>query len=343
MNRKHSLILLLATLGLGLALLQPARAETALETALAQPILEDHDATRPDGVFFGIFRASLFTDIIEQAPADLRFKPASVMWFWRFGSDFPETALLFLKQHDMIAHIAWEPWTPYGEAIPLADIINGKWDPYIDEFARNAARVDLPLALRFGHEMNGNWYPWAVAKNDQDAKPYIEAFRHVVQRFRLAGANKVQFVWCINNDSVPQADWNALAATYPGDEYVDWLGIDGYNFGTSTKDSRWKSFEETFRPAYDAMTRRAPNKPILIGEMSSSETGGNKAAWIREMYRVLPSMPNIRAITWFDTLKETSWNIDSSDEAWLAMIEGLRLPWMRGNGEAMAKVARPER
>ena len=328
---------------LGLALQTGVRAETSLETALSQPILEDRDTSRTDGVFFGIFRSTLVTDIVEEAATDLRFKPASVMWFSRFGAEFPESATLFLHQHGMLAHIAWEPWNAYGQGVPLAEIVAGKWDDYLDGYAKDAARVNLPIVIRLGHEMNGNWYPWGLVHNGRNADLYIQAFRHVVDRFRKAGADKVQFAWCINNESVPNEAWNHLTASYPGDEYVDWVSIDGYNFGTSTKDSRWKSFEETFRPAYDAVVQRAPSKPILIGEMSSSEAGGDKAAWIREMYRVLPSMPNIRAITWFDILKETSWNVDSSDEAWLAMLEGLRLPWMRGNGEAMAKVVKPAR
>lgn len=315
-----------------------ASADKPLEAALKLPIIEDQDASNTQGVFFGIFRASLITDIAEEAPADLRRKPASIMWFSRFGATFPESAVLFLKQHGMIAHIAWEPWNAYSEGIPLADIVAGKWDDYLDTYAKEAARVDLPVILRWGHEMNGDWYPWALVKNGRNADLYIKAFRHVVERFRKAGANKVQFAWCINNVSVPEEGWNNLTASYPGDAYVDWVSIDGYNFGSSQSFSSWRSFEQTFRPAYDAVAKLAPNKPILIGETSSSEAGGNKAEWLKEMFKVLPTMPNIRAITWFDILKETSWNVDSSDEAWLAMIEGLRQPWVRGNGEAMAKL-----
>jgi hypothetical protein len=313
-------------------------AETPLEAAQRLPIIEDADASNTQGVFFGLFRASLLTDVPEESAADLRRKPASLMWFSRFGGDFPESAVLFLHQQGMLAHIAWEPWNAYGQGIPLADIVAGKWDDYLDTYAKDAARVDLPVLLRLGHEMNGDWYPWSLDKNGRNAELYVQAFRHIVERFRKLGANKVQFVWCINNVSVPEAGWNALAASYPGDDYVNWVGIDGYNFGTSQNGSAWRSFEQTFRPAYEAVVKRAPGKPILIGEMASSETGGNKAQWIKEMFRVLPTMPNIRAITWFDILKETSWNVDSSDAAWQAMIEGLRLPWVRGNGEAMAHV-----
>lgn len=316
-----------------------ARAESPLETAQQLPVIAEQAADNLQGVFFGLFRPGLITDIAEEAPLDLRRKPASLMWFSRFGSSFPESAARFLQQNDMVAHIAWEPWNAFGEGVSLAEIAAGKWDEYLDSYARDAARVDIPVILRWGHEMNGNWYPWALAKNDRKPDAYIQAFRHVVERFRKAGAHKVQFAWCINNDSVPNEPWNHLTASYPGDDYVDWVSIDGYNFGTSQTYSQWRSFEQTFRASYDAVTKIAPGKPILIGEMASSEAGGNKAAWIRDMFKALPSMPAIRALTWFDIVKETSWNVDSSDESWLAMIEGLRAPWVRSSGAAMAAVA----
>ena len=64
---------------------------------------------------------------------------------------------------------------------------------------------------------------------------------------------------------------------YPGAAYVDWMAMDGYNFGTNpVSGDRWTSFESVFGPTYAALLRLAPSKPIMIAEASSSEYGGSR-------------------------------------------------------------------
>jgi hypothetical protein len=74
--------------------------------------------------------------------------------------------------------------------------------------------------------------------------------------------------------------------------------------------------------------------------MASSEAGGDKAAWIQAMFAQLPHWPQVRAFTWFDIIKETSWAITSSEAAWDAMVAGLRSDYVRGNGQALLAVTR---
>jgi len=316
-----------------------AMAESLPEAELALPVLDDANAADSQGVFFGIFREMTAPELVAEAPGDLRRKPAAVLSFSRFGGAFPQTQVLYLHQQGYVPQITWEPWGPHDEPMPLADFVNGKWDAYITQYAKDAARLDLPFMLRWGHEFNSDWYPWSLIKNGRDPQLYVQAFRRIVDIFRREGANKVQFVWCFNNDSVPNESWNSPVSAYPGDEYVDWIGIDGYNWGTSKSWSSWRSFEQVVKTAYDMAQKIAPSKPILIAEIASAETGGDKAAWIKGMFTALPNMPAIRGVSWFDLRKETAWNIDSSSGAWAAMIQGLRQPWVRGNAEAMYKVA----
>ncbi|WP_341676483.1 glycosyl hydrolase [Niveibacterium sp. SC-1] len=334
---KPALLLALLTC-LSLPLQAAESSAERLDAALAQPVREDAAAARKDGVFFGIFRAGDLTDLAEDAPADLRFKPASVMWFTRFGGgNFPESEIAFLWSKGYVAQVTWEPMDWKGEGVSLQAVIDGKWDEYLDTYAKAAAKQNIPFMLRWGHEFNGDWYPWSITKNGNNAKLYAAAFRHVVDRFRKAGAHKVQFVWCYNNEGVPKSIDPFDA--WPGDEYVDWIGIDGYNWGRSQSWSKWASFEETFGPAYALAAKYAPGKPIVIGEMASSEVGGDKAAWLKDMFAVLPRYPAIRALTWFDLNKETNWSLSSSDEVYLAFIKGLEQPYWRGNAEALIAVA----
>lgn len=77
--------------------------------------------------------------------------------------------------------------------------------------------------------MNGNWYPWSQRSTPDD---YVLAWRHVYEIFssKILDSTRLQWVWCVNN-----ADVGSYTAEnyWVGDEYVDWLGIDGYNFGAS--------------------------------------------------------------------------------------------------------------
>lgn len=304
------------------------------------PIRIDTDPGASRGVFFGVFREAGVMDVVDSAQEDYRFKPAAAMWFTRFGAPFPESAVRYLAEQGMAAQVTWEPWGARDEAIPLADIVAGKWDAYLAEYGAAAARLNLPFMLRWGHEFNGDWYPWGMARNGQSAALYVKAYRRVVERVRAAGASQVQWVWCFNNQSTPQAPWNDPALAWPGADVVDWVGIDGYNFGVSQPWSRWTPFREVFENALATAARIAPDKPVILAEMASSEAGGDKAAWIQSMFAQLPQWPQVRAFTWFDIIKETSWALTSSEAAWDAMVAGLRSEHVRGNGRALLAVAR---
>lgn len=311
------------------------------------PILEDRDSTRTDGIFFGIFRErSHRTGLPAEVATDLRFKPANVMWYtsWKDNSAFPKEEVLALSEQGVVPNITWEPWdwnlkvNDPGQ-ITLTDVVNGKWDGYIREWARAAREVDVPFLLRWGHEFNGNWYPWAVANNGQDPALYVRAYRHVHDIFKAEGATKVQWIWCLNNADVPGESWNDPAKAYPGDAYVDWVGIDGYNWGTNPSWGSWTPFRDVFKTAYDKALLTAPGKPVILAEFASSEVGGDKGQWIQNMFTDLPRLfPQVRSIVWFDIQKEEDWRIGSTLGSKEKLVTGLRNKFMRGNGAAMLQV-----
>lgn len=248
------------------------------------PVLEDKDSARTDGIFFGIFRERAdHAAIPAEVAADLRFKPASVMWYvaWKDRTAFPREEVLALSKQGVVPHITWEPWDWNLKAgdpgqITLAAIVGGAWDGYIRDWARAARAADVPLLLRWGHEFNGNWYPWAVANNGQDPALYVRAYRHVHDIFKAEGANKVQWIWCLNNADVPGEGWNDAARAYPGAEYVDWVGLDGYNWGTNPSWGTWTPFRDVFKTAYDKAVAVAPDKPVVVAEFASSEVGATR-------------------------------------------------------------------
>jgi beta-mannanase len=144
--------------------------------------------------------------------------------------------------------------------------------------------------LRFNHEMNGWWFPWAEGRtstgvvNGNSPGDYVKAWRHVHDIFTRVGATNVSWLWSPNIVAV-NTNYADLASVYPGDAYVDWTGVDGYNWGTSDPDFDWQSFADVFGDIYPKLA--AKGKPIIIGEMASDEVGGSKAQWIDDIIPTL--------------------------------------------------------
>ena len=222
-----------------------------------------------------------------------------------------EDDLAYIKKTGKTLLLTWEPWNPNegtSQSIDyLKEITEGKHDAYLTAFAQQVKNFANPVFLRFAHEMNGNWYPWGNRPSE-----YISAYRYLVDIFRREGITNVKFVWSINHESVPYEPINQTTKYFPGEAYVDMVGLDGYNFGTSRAGSTWRNFYEIFSPAYSFVSGVYPNKPIIIAEVASTEIGGNKTNWINDMFISLSKMPKIREIIWFSLLKETDWRIDSS-------------------------------
>jgi beta-mannanase len=163
--------------------------------------------------------------------------------------------------------------------------------------------------MRFDHEMNGWWqFPWSEQVNGNQPGDYVKAWKHVHDIFTQAGATNVTWVWAPN---IIGPNTTPLASLYPGDTYVDWLAMDGYNWG-SDHSNVWQSFSQVFAPTYSALTQLAPGKPIMLAETASSENGGSKAAWITDaMQTQLPAnFPMIKALVWFN------WNAGDSTLSW---------------------------
>jgi hypothetical protein len=247
-----------------------------------------------------------------------------VMWYADWSTGFQGFAVTNAYSRGATPVITWEMKNRRSE-IRYADVLAGKWNKYIDDWASAAKADGRQLMLRFGHEMNGNWYGWSGARNGASlaaAQQFGAMWRYVRDRFTRLGVANVTWVWCVNHESVPNAAWNAPENYYPGDAYVDWTCADGYNWGTSQTlaedgwDSRWQTFDEVFASVYQRVATLAPSKPFMIGEFASSELGGNKAAWITDAAaRMGAAYPQLRGFVWFNYNKETDWRVESSSAA----------------------------
>jgi len=215
-------------------------------------------------------------------------------------------------------------WELFGAT--LDDIAKRTYDTLLNQRAAAAKKLGKPFFIDFGAEMNGDWSPWSGAQNGNSSATYAAAYRHVHDIFVAAGATNVIWAFCPNVTSVPNVSWNAPLQYYPGDSYVDWMCVDGYNWGTSQAGDAWQSFYQVFKDVYPLLASK--NKPIIIGEMASTELGGDKASWIGQIVPTLKNQfPLIKGLLSFDINKENDWRISSSvtsEAAFKTMANG---PW----------------
>jgi hypothetical protein len=271
------------------------------------------------------------------APADLRevnaFEEAVgahasiVMWYadWKHARvDLGQ--LRAVSAHGSTPEITWEPWDYTGglrRAQPrysLASIAAGRHDAYILAWARVLREYGKPVLLRFAQEMNGDWYPWGTGIGGNRPAQFVAAWRHVHDLFVHEGASNVRWLW------TPVARYGLALDTsdYPGDAYVDIVGLSGFNGGTALHWTGWRSFASVFDQSLATLHQLAPSKPVQISEVSSAEAGGSKAAWIAAMFRDLAGHPEVRQLIWFEVAKQTDWRVSSSKQAAAAFATGLR-------------------
>ncbi|HEY5547983.1 MAG TPA: glycosyl hydrolase [Coriobacteriia bacterium] len=235
---------------------------------------------------------------------------AVVNFFVSDAESFPAARVQNVVDHGSIPMITLEFWsTGVGG---LSTITGGSRDAKIAQFADGAKASGQVVWLRPFHEMNGNWYPWGGTMAGNSPQQLVAAWQHVKDIFTARGATNVKFVWCVNNDSVPNTSANQIANYWPGDAYVDYVALDGYNSGTAASWSTWRSFGGTFGASYGTVTRLTA-KPLFIAETASVEQGGDKAAWITDMFKsIVTTYPRVTGVCWFNANKERDWRVDSS-------------------------------
>jgi hypothetical protein len=253
---------------------------------------------------------------------------------------FPTSSMQAIREHGSIPFFSWASQaTPAGIDQPdfqLSDVISGRYDAYIREFAEGARNWGHPFFLRFNWEMNGNWFEWSEGVNGNQSGEYVAAWRHVHDIFTSVGATNATWVWCPNVD--PENQLQDLSSLYPGDAYVDWTGLDGYNSGTvPSRGDRWRSFNDLYSATYREITEEiAPTKPLVIGEVGSTEQGGSKGQWIEEALTSVPSeYSKVGALLWFEKYDDgMDWPIESSAAATSAFASTIQNPVYRGNDYA---------
>jgi hypothetical protein len=251
--------------------------------------------------------------------------PDYIMFYRDLGClrRYPADTFATIRSYGAVPIISQELWSWGDRDTQFLDMINsGEFDGLFRRWASEAADDGQRLLYRFGFEFNGDWFSWS-------GRPavFAECWRRIHGIFQEAGATNVEWVWCPNVSSHPSTPENDMHHYWPGSEYVDWVGLDGYNWGDDHDEwHRWSPFDEIFKSPLDEFAHRYPEKPIIIGEFASVPGEGQRQAdWIRDAFESIQRYPKVKAVVWFNYDKrregEHNWRLDSSPESLQAFRE----------------------
>lgn len=309
---------------------------------------------QPASRYYGMYteQAPFNWATFDATSAKVGVQPNLVGYFSGWDETFRANAVTRAWQQGRLPMMTWEsrPISAGNDSVDapeysLPKIIGGDFDAYLHQYAKDIVATGLPLAIRLDHEMNGVWYPWSETDgkgnsiNGNSQGDYVKMWKHVHDVFQAEGANDlVIWVWApniVNNLPAQHKVDGYLPSLYPGDDYVDWVGLSGYLRPPYKADQSF-TFDYTFTPSLDQL-RAITKKPIVLAEVGASETQGHKTAWVTDFFNALgkPENDDIVGFSWFN-LAVTSyvegvratndWRIDSRADTLSAFIAGLTRP-----------------
>jgi mannan endo-1,4-beta-mannosidase len=286
-------------------------------SAAAQPpassaptALSAAELTHPDGKFFGIEAQGAPASLgpADDVAAAVGHNPNLLGQYVAWGSPFDANAATNAKNYGALYYMAWEPFSQ-----SVASIANGASDSYITTFAKAVQAFGGPVALSFGHEMNGNWYPWGTT--DTTAAEFVAAWQHIHDLFAAAGATNVIWIWNPNIIN-PMPDVQ-LEPYWPGNADVDWVGLTGY-FPTTGPDT----FAGIYGPTMTEV-RTFTSKPFIIAE-TSVETGPDQLASIRNLIGGVEASSDVLGFVWFNFNKAgVDWSVSDRPVVRAALASGI--------------------
>ena len=275
----------------------------------------------------------------------------SIYQGWTGWNQFPASQAQRAQQLGGQLMVTWEPWSGAARDSNWScrRVAEGAYDPYIRQYARAVRASGAPVMIRLAHEMNGDWYPWSTAyvssnarNNGNSPDDYVAMWQRVVRIFRVEGARNASWVWAPN--IIYQTAFNSyerqcadLEDLYPGDEWVDWIGLSIYNDGARRP---WRSFGQLFDGSY-RIVAGLTNKPMMVAELGVTEQGAphgqSKAQWISSAFlREIPRFyPRVKLVNYFFRDKsnqgESNYRFDSSPAALAAFRSVVASPIYGGS------------
>ena len=212
--------------------------------------------------------------------------------------------------HDAVPFVQMLP-----KGIAMSSVASGKFDDYLNTYARAVRAYGRPVIMSFAPEPNGWWYDWGFGHTDP--AQWKAAWRHVVTLFRSAGAANVTWLWTVNRGGGPTGpvkDW------WPGARYVNWIGVDGYYF------RKGDNFDGLFGPTIRAV-RQFTHDPVFLSEIGIGQ-GTGQAAGLPNLFAGIQKY-HLLGLVWFDVSQHNGifhqeWQLEGHPAAIAAFRKGVR-------------------
>jgi mannan endo-1,4-beta-mannosidase len=272
-------------------------------------------ARKPWGIYQIHWRDGQFASGLDEQLAQLGGTPSYVLDFRDLSAErsFPVGMATAAAGRGLVPIISVElwRWSRHREAGGLEAVAAGGYDAFFARWAREAAAFGKPLVLRFGFEMNGDWFPWG-----RKPELFKSAWRRVHALFDDARAVNVRWMFAPNvlyGDLTPRT---GIEDYWPGDDAVDLVGLDGYNFGDRHDQwHRWQSYREVFEASVAALSLH--RKPLVISEIACADDP-RKAAWVRDFLAAVGADARVSGFVWFNLDKrrehEPDWRLESDEQ-----------------------------
>jgi hypothetical protein len=265
----------------------------AYESAAAAVLTSSVPAPPSGKIYHAVFpgSATIWGEEDAATLSDLRSyeqhvgKTAAWVYFshnWFRGRTFPVTTTTWIRDTGSVPFIRLMLRSS-DEALPeptftLNDIISGTFDSDLQAWARDARDFGSPLIVEYGTEVNGEWFPWNGVWNggsttDGYGDPtepdgperFRDAYRHIIQIARDEGASNITWVFHVDREDYPEETWNQLENYYPGDGWIDWIGVSVYGAGDPL-DTECASFRDSMDAVYPRLAALSTSKPIAVLE-----------------------------------------------------------------------------
>ena len=281
-------------------------------------------------LYHGVYPGGVTGEESDLTIDDLRSYEAeagkSVAWVyfshnWYEGREFPIETATWIREAGSIPFVRIMLRSSAEQSVEeplfnLQAIIEGQFDSDLHNWCVSARAFATPLLAEYGTEVNGEWFPWNGAWNGagktadygNSSEPdgperFRDAYRHIIQACRDEGADNITWVFHINANDYHKEEWNAFESYYPGDEWIDWIGISSYGALTQ-QDEYWEEFRDGMDALYPRLDALTADKPIFIAEFGVTKNNplGDQAEWARVALTDLTSFrwPRIIGFSWWN-------------------------------------------
>lgn len=276
--------------------------QNRMVTPETQELFEEHFA-KDASLSWGIYEYSTVNGLsnLNSLETQLGYPFHFLVWYQSLGSEFPRGLADSAYQQGKYLELTMATWdlSRADNSTVTYDLLNGKYDAYLIDYARKIKAFGHPLLFRLNNEMNGDWCAWSAYYTSTDTELFRAMWRYVYKIFEAQGVNNALWIWNPNDLSFPGFKWNSYMNYFPGSSYVDIVGMTGYNTGTYYPGECWRDFRSIYAPLYHDYSS-VFDYPFIITEFGCNSVGGDKPSWINDMFWQIGGYKNIKVAIWFN-------------------------------------------